>query len=221
MKPISISNAVALLNCISNVPGNITVTEISDTQRAYSINETGERFINAINGIQTCLDMFNVTGSTTYIDVQRTRDTELMDWAQPSVDIDLDHTSSLIVNNATERNHKSNMRGSDGLSKRYLDNENINLRGYEAAGCNNYMLWNLDNYGVHGNCIDTVPTPITKSLGYDYPWHTDQLWAQTSPHHECRPKSSADGKCHDDRSITSLDMTNAQCWKKMLLSTQS
>lgn len=145
MRLINITNAIALLECINNVPGNITVVDISSNQRAYSINETGDRFITAVTGIQNCLNEFNVTGSNTYIDVQRTQDTELLDWASQSGDITISHTSRLLVNNGWHERKPASDDRDVNLDRRYLNYQNINLRGYGSGGCDNLMLWNLDD----------------------------------------------------------------------------
>lgn len=182
MKLINLVYATALLECIKNVPANITVTEISNTQRAFGIYEPGDNFVTAVIGIKDCLNRYNVTGSNSYVDVLNTHDPEYIDWVNAGTEVSLAYISRLMVRDDWVRQKRENDDEDLKLHKRYLGCGNINLRGYQSRGCNNSMLWNLDNCGVNGNCIGAVPTPVSKSLGYDYHWNIDQLWAQTGLH---------------------------------------
>lgn len=210
MQLLSLANATLLLDCIQSVDNNVTLALVSQSQRAFSIWDVHNKFPDIVTNLSRCLDTYNVSGTTSFIDAVNTVDDDYLRWMAMATEITPELLAQMPVRLSRQLSYDDRETFTGNISRQYLESGNINARGYESGGCDNLQLWSLSNYGVHGDCIDTLSSPITKS--------TDQLWIQTSPHHECRPKSSDDGTCHDDRTIQELDMTNAQCWNKVFYS---
>ena len=147
-----------LVACIEQVANNLTISIQPGNQRSIVLPKGISDYGYVVSEVGKCLKKHNISGTTTFIDIENTADDELMEWASYAVPITEESVRELPI-----RRLKSELM----FAKSYLESGNINMRGYEKGGCDNYMLWQFNNYGVHDNCIDTVSSAITKSLGYD------------------------------------------------------